>query len=91
VPRRAGRRDPVQFSLEAERQGGLIFGMRVARRDEWQRLEHRADHHRIILAESVGGKEGAQVQEPVWPAGPVAVDDGEIRSDRLRRIKGDRQ
>ena len=32
VARRAGRRDAVQLGLEPQRQDGLVFGMRVARR-----------------------------------------------------------
>ena len=91
VPRRAGRRDPVQFGFEAEGQDGLIFGMRVARRDEWQRLEDSPDYRRIVLAEGVGSYEGAHVQETVWLAGGVAVNDREIRSHGLGWIKSHRQ
>ena len=91
MARRTGRGDAVQLSLEAEGQDGLIFGMCVSRRDGWQRFENSPDHSRIVLAESVGGDEGAHVQETVWPACGVAVDDGEIRSDGLGWIESHRQ
>ena len=91
VARRAGRRDAVEFGLEAQGQEGLVFGMRIARRHEWQRLEDGPDHCRIVLAERVCGDEGAHVEEAVWLAGSVAVDHREIRSHGLGGIEGYRQ
>ena len=70
---------------------GLILGVRVARRHERQRLEDRADHGRIVLAERLRGDERAHVEEAVRLAGRVAIDDGEVRPDGLGRIERDRQ
>ena len=58
---------------------------------ERQRLEDGSDNRRIVLAEGVGGDEGAHIQKTVWLAGGVAVDDCEIRPDGLRWIEGHRQ
>ena len=77
VARRAGRRDAVQLGLEPQRQHGLVLGMRVARRDERQRLEHGARPRRVVLAERLGGDQRAHVEEAVR----LAVR----RRDRRRR------
>jgi hypothetical protein len=61
--------------------------VRVARDDEWQRLEDGAHDGRIVLTECMSGDEGPHVEETVGPALGVAIDDGEVRADRLRRIE----
>ena len=91
VARRAGGRDAVQLGLEPQREDGLVLGVGVARRDERQRLKDGLDHDRVVLAEGLGGDECTHVEEAVRLAGSVPVDHRKVRSDRLRRIKGDRQ
>jgi len=45
----------------------------------------------IVFPERRGGNERAHVEETVRLAGRVAIDDGQIRSDRLCRVEGNRQ
>ena len=79
----------MRFScgLEAQRQHGLVLGVRVARGHEGQRLEDRADHRGIVLAEGGRGDQGAHVEEAVRLAAGVAID---RRPDRVRPTPQDR-
>ncbi len=65
--------------------------MRVTRRDVRQPLENSFDDRRFVLAEGLGGNERAHVEEAVRLAGGVAVNDREVRSNRLGGIEGDRE
>ena len=80
----------MRFSSALRRRDsvGLVLGMRVARGDEGQRLEHRADHGGIVFAEGARRDQRAHVEEAVRPAAGVAIDGRQIRSDGLARIEG---
>jgi hypothetical protein len=91
MARRAGRRDPVQRLLEAQRDDRLVFGVRVAGDREGERVEDRANRRRIVLAERVRRDQGAHVEETIGLARGVAIDNREIRPDRLGGVEGDRQ
>ena len=81
MARRAGRRDPRQRRLEAQRQDRLVLRVRVASGHERQRFEHRADNGRLVVAERLGGDECAHVEEAVGSAAVVAIDDRQIGAD----------
>src|SRR5262249_25436650 len=85
------RGDAVQFGLKPQGQRGLVFGMRVARDDEGERLEDGSDNGWIVLTEGLGGDEGAHVEEAVRLAGLFAIANSEVRSDGFAGIEGHRQ
>jgi len=91
MARRSGRRNPIQRRFHAQRQHGLVFGMRVAVGDERQRVEDGVDDRGIVFAERVRGDERAHVEKAVRLTRVAAIDDRKIRPDRLGGIEGDRQ
>jgi hypothetical protein len=91
VARRARRRDAIQLGLETQRQHRLVFGMRVPRGDEGDRLEDRVDDGGIVLTERLRGDERAHIEETIGLAVRVAVDDRKVRSHGFGRIERDRQ
>ena len=91
MARRAGRRDPAERGLEAERQDRLILGVRVSRHGVGQRFEHGAHRRWIVFSERVGRDQRAHVEKAIRLAGRVTIDDRQVRSDGLGRIERDRQ
>ncbi len=84
---RAGRSDAAECSLQSQRQHGLVFGVRIARGHKRQRLEYRADDSRLVFTKRLRGDQRSHVEKAVRLARMIAVDDGEVRANRLRRVE----
>ena len=91
MARRTGRRNPIQLRFQPERQHGLVFGMRIPRGDERQRLEDGGNHVGIVFAERLRGNERSHVEESIRLVDRIAIDGGEVGPDRLGRIERHRQ
>ena len=54
-------------------------------------VQHRLDDGRVVLAERLRGDQRAHVEKAIGLALRIAIDGGEIRTDRMAGIERDRQ
>ena len=91
VTRRSRWRDPVQRRLQLQRDDGLILRMCVARERVRQMVQHRVNDVGFVLSERLCGDERPHVEKAIRLTLRIAIDGGEVRTNRMGGIERDRQ